>query len=82
MLKEYEGKTAFHLEKGTLCYTKIPFKLRNTEDTYQRMIDKVFEKQIGWKMEVYVDDMVMKSSGDKELLKDIKETMVGFRKQA
>lgn len=76
LAKEDEDKTIFHNEKGTYYYTKMLFGLRNVGATYQRMLDKVFEKQIGRNMEVYVYDMVIKSKEDEGLLKDIEEIMV------
>ena len=42
----------------------MPFGLLNT--TYQRLMNKTFEKQIRKGMEVYVDDMLVKSKEDKD----------------
>ncbi|RDX67004.1 hypothetical protein CR513_54168, partial [Mucuna pruriens] len=39
----------------------MPFGLKNDEATYQRLMDKIFEKIIGTDVEVYMDDMVVKS---------------------
>nr|GEW04241.1 reverse transcriptase domain-containing protein [Tanacetum cinerariifolium] len=39
------------------------FGLRNTEATYQRLVDKAFHKQIGRNLEVYVDDLIIKKEG-------------------
>ena len=39
----------------------MPFGLKNTGATYQRLVNKVFQKQIGASMEVYIDDMLVKS---------------------
>ncbi|GKE86832.1 reverse transcriptase domain-containing protein, partial [Tanacetum coccineum] len=39
----------------------MPFGLRNAGETYQRLVDKPFYKQIGINLEVYVDDLVIKS---------------------
>ena len=38
-----------------------PFKLKNAGATYQRLVNKMFQKQIGASMEVYIDDMLVKS---------------------
>nr|GEX45205.1 hypothetical protein [Tanacetum cinerariifolium] len=35
--------------------------------TYQRLVDKVFQKQIGQNLEVYMDDLVIKSRSKKEV---------------
>nr|GEW47853.1 hypothetical protein [Tanacetum cinerariifolium] len=47
--------------------------------TYQRLVDKVFSHQIRRNLEAYVDDMVIKSTSEKEMLKDIQETFKRFR---
>ena len=39
----------------------MPFRLKNAGATYQRMLNKVFIDQIGRHMEVYVDDILIKS---------------------
>ncbi|RDX96070.1 Retrovirus-related Pol polyprotein from transposon 17.6, partial [Mucuna pruriens] len=57
-----EEKTAFITEEGAFCYKVMPFGLKNAGATYQRLMDKVFQEIIGVDMEVYVDDMVVKSS--------------------
>nr|GFB95716.1 reverse transcriptase domain-containing protein [Tanacetum cinerariifolium] len=46
-----EEKTAFHTGQGVYCYTKMPFGLKNTGATYQRLIDKAFENQMGRNIE-------------------------------
>lgn len=71
--REYEEKTPFHTDRGTLCYWKIPFGLKNIGATYQPLMDKVFVNQIGRKVEVYVDDMFIKIH-HKALLHKIEET--------
>lgn len=43
--------------------------------TYQRLMEKVFAEQIGKKVEVYVDDMAIKSRSESTLLQDVKETL-------
>ena len=39
----------------------MPFGLKNAGATYQRLMDKVFSHIMGKRVEVYVDDMVVKS---------------------
>ena len=39
----------------------MPFGLKNAGATYQRLVNKMFQKQIGASMEVYIDDMLVKS---------------------
>ena len=42
----------------------MPFGLKNAGATYQRLVNKMFHKQIGASMEVYIDDMLVKSTTD------------------
>nr|GFA98341.1 reverse transcriptase domain-containing protein [Tanacetum cinerariifolium] len=51
-----EEKTAFHTGQGVYCYTKMPFGLKNTGATYQRLMDKAFESQMGRNIERSPDD--------------------------
>ncbi|RDX88396.1 Retrovirus-related Pol polyprotein from transposon 17.6, partial [Mucuna pruriens] len=51
----------------------MPFGLRNARATYQRLMDKVFANQIGRNLEVYMDDMVVKSIDPKQHIKDLEE---------
>ena len=39
----------------------IPFGLKNTGSTYQRMMTRMFKPQLGKNIEVYIDGMVVKS---------------------
>nr|GEY36800.1 reverse transcriptase domain-containing protein [Tanacetum cinerariifolium] len=75
-----EEKTAFHTRQGVYCYTKMPFSLKNAGDTYQRLMDKAFDSQIGRNIEVYVDDLVVKIYTEAKMLRDIEETLRTFRK--
>ena len=42
----------------------MPFGLKNIGATYQRLVNKMFQNQIGVSMEVYIDDMLVKSTTD------------------
>ncbi|GKA18998.1 reverse transcriptase domain-containing protein [Tanacetum coccineum] len=74
MTESDEEKTAFHTSQGVYCYTKMPFGLKNVGATYQRLVDKAFDSQVGRNMEVYVDDLVIKSHTEAKMLRDIDET--------
>ncbi|CAA0841443.1 Unknown protein, partial [Striga hermonthica] len=56
-----EEHTSFYSARGLYCYTMMPFGLKNAGATYQRLVNKMFADQIGRTMEVYVDDMLVKS---------------------
>ncbi|KAI5343515.1 hypothetical protein L3X38_011391 [Prunus dulcis] len=53
---------------GAFEYTVMPFGLRNAGAIYQRAMNSVFHDMIGHSLEVYIDDMVIKSpeEGDHE----------------
>ena len=61
-------------------YKVMPFGLKNVGATYQRLVNKMFSKQIGRNMEVYVDDMLVKSKEEFAHLDDLKETFATLRK--
>ena len=57
----------------------MPFKLKNVGATYQRLVNQMFRKQIGRNMEVYVDNMLVKSKEEGSHLDDLKETFKTLR---
>ncbi|GJV08540.1 reverse transcriptase domain-containing protein [Tanacetum coccineum] len=57
----------------------MPFGLKNAGATYQRLVDKAFQKQIDRNLEVYVDDLVIKSRTEKEVIRDTEETFKTLR---
>ena len=57
-----QEKTSFVTMQGTYCYQVMPFGLKNEGATYQRLVNWMFQKQIGTTMEVYIDDMLIKST--------------------
>ena len=57
----------------------MPFGLKNARATYQRLVNHMFRLQIGWNVEVYVDDMLEKSQDEKRHLDDLQETFDTFR---
>ncbi|GJZ28313.1 reverse transcriptase domain-containing protein [Tanacetum coccineum] len=80
MAESDEEKTAFHTGQGVYCYTKMPFGLKNAGATYQRLVDRAFDSQVGQNIEVYVDDLVIKSHTEAEMLRDIGKTFRTLRK--
>ena len=61
-------------------YKVMPFGLKNVGSTYQRMILRMFETQLGKSIEIYVDDMVVKSKVVSEHLGDLGNTFNVLRK--
>lgn len=74
MAEEDQEKTAFITSQGPYCYQVMPFGLKNAGATYQRLVNQMFEKQIGRNVEVYVDDVFVKSKEEEDHLDDLKET--------
>ncbi|XP_027157186.1 uncharacterized protein LOC113758608 [Coffea eugenioides] len=75
MAEEDREKTSFITEEGTYCYRTMPFGLKNAGATYQRLVNKLFQNQIGRSMEVYVDDIIVKSRTDQQLIPDLREIL-------
>jgi hypothetical protein len=65
MAEEDKMKTAFMTKSGNYYYNVMPFGLRNAGATYQRMMNKVYDKTLlGDILEVYMDNMIVKSQQD------------------
>src|SRR4051812_8801518 len=60
-------KTTLLSNHDNYCYNFMPFGLKNTSSTYQRLKDVVFAHQIGRNLEVYVDGMITGRSRAKDL---------------
>ncbi|PKA47129.1 hypothetical protein AXF42_Ash021767 [Apostasia shenzhenica] len=58
----------------------MPFGLKNTGVTYQRMINAVFKEQRGKNLEAYVDDILVKSRTLEGHLNDLRETFSTLRR--
>ena len=56
---------------GNYHYKVLPFRLKNARFTYQRVMTKMFEPQLDRSIEVYVDDMVVKSKVVSEHVGDL-----------
>ena len=57
----------------------MPFGLKNVGVTYQRLVNKMFNKHINKNMEVYVDDMLIKSKEKLVHLDDLRETFATLK---
>ncbi|XP_075507599.1 uncharacterized protein LOC142544436 [Primulina tabacum] len=76
---EDQDKMSFIISEGTFCYVVMPFEFKNAGATYQRLMDRVFYEQVGRNVEVYVDDIMVKSRDSTQLIPDLVETFSTLR---
>ena len=74
-----QEKTSFVTSQGLFCYKVMSFGLKNIGTTYQRLMNKMFANQIERNVQVYVDDMLVKSRREDDHLEDLKETLDTLR---
>ncbi|XP_063942768.1 uncharacterized protein LOC135150410 [Daucus carota subsp. sativus] len=72
--------TSFITDRGLYCYIGMPFGLINAGATYQRLVNMMFKEQIGKTMEVYVDDMLVKSKEAQDHIQHLAEMFDILRK--
>ena len=72
--------TTFITNMSLFCYRTMPFGLKNTSATYQRLVNKIFKLLISHTIEVYVDDMITKSKKPVDHVKHLEETFDLLRK--
>lgn len=65
-------KTSFITDERVFYYKVMPFKLKNVGVMYQRLVSEIFKDILGSTVEIYVDDMVVKSRSLEEHLEDIR----------
>ena len=68
---EDQEKTTFISLDANYHYTVIPFGLKNVEATNQRMMTRMFQDKIEHTVEVYIDDMVVKSKQEARHVEDL-----------
>ena len=68
-----QEKTSFITSQGLFCYKVMPFGLKNAGATYQRLVNHMFRPQFGQNVEVYVDDMLVKSLDEEKHLDNLQE---------
>ena len=66
-----QEKTSFVTPVGNHHYKVMPFSLKNAGSTYQKKMTKMSEAQMGKNIEVYMDDMVVKSKMMSEHIRDL-----------
>ena len=75
-----QEKTTFVTLIENYHYKVIPFDLKNARSTYQRMMTRMFESQLRNNIEIYIDDMVVKSKMFLEHLGDLRAIFEILRK--
>jgi hypothetical protein len=73
--REDQEKTAFITPKEVFCYKVMPFGLKNAGATYQRMVTKMFSELLGKTVEVYIYDMVVKSTKSLDHVQDLRHVL-------
>ena len=74
-----QENTSFVTSQGLFSYKVMPFGLKNAGAIYQRLMNKMFAHQIGRNVQVYVDDMLVKSLREEDHLDDLRETFNTLR---
>jgi hypothetical protein len=82
VVKEDVSKTAFRYPGfiGLFKWVVMTFGLKNAGATYQRAMNLIFHDLLGVLMEVYIDDMVVKSVGLEEHMTDLKLSLERMKK--
>ncbi|XP_070004436.1 uncharacterized protein [Nicotiana sylvestris] len=80
MDEEDAEKTAFTTPWGTYCYRVMPFGLKNAGATYMRAITAIFYDMMHQEIEVYVDDVIVKSKTQDNYIQDLRKFFERLRK--
>ena len=75
-----QENTAFVISIGNYHYKVMPFDLKNAGSTYQRMMIRMFEPQLGKSTKVYIDNMVVKSKVVSKHMGDLRHIFEILRK--
>ena len=66
-----QERTDFVTPVGNYHYKVMPFDLKNAGATYQWMMTRMFEPQLGKTIKIYINDMVVKSKAESEHISDL-----------
>jgi hypothetical protein len=82
MVKEYVSKTVFCCPEfvGLFEWVVMTFGLKNASATYQRAMNIIFYDLLRVLMEVYIDDVVVKSVGFEEHMTNLKLSPESMKK--
>lgn len=83
MAEDDISKTAFRCpgHVGLYEWVVMTFVLRNAGAIYQRAMNYIFHDLIGKIVEIYIDDVVVKSRGFQDHLADLRKALECTRKQ-
>lgn len=70
-----EPNTAFMLNHGNYYYNDMPFSLKNIGSIYQWLMDTDFSHQVGRNLEVYVDEIIVKTTEEHSRAADLKDVL-------
>jgi hypothetical protein len=74
-----QDKTVFITPHGIYCYTAMTLGLKNAGANYQKAIRKCLESQIGKNIKAYINDVVVKTTIEENLIADLAETFANLR---
>jgi hypothetical protein len=74
-----EDKTTSITPHGIYCYKVMTFGLKNAGATYQKAIQKCLASQIGKNVEAYIDNVVVKTTVEDQLITDLTESLPNLR---
>ena len=80
MALDDQEKTSFITPTGNYHYNVMPFGLKNVGSTYQKMMTRIFEPQLGKNIEVHTDDMVVKNKVESEHVNGLRNIFGILRK--
>ena len=71
---EDQELTAFITPHGVFCYNVMTFGLKNTGAIYQRCMQAYLADHTGKNIEVYIDDIIVKTRDGATLIDDLRQT--------
>lgn len=80
MAPEDMEKTMFITPWGTFFYKVMPFGLKNAGLAYQRVMVTIFHDMVHKEIEVYVNDMIVKSQSEKDHMDHLQKLFERLRK--
>lgn len=74
-MKRDKLKMTFITVEANYYYEVMPFGLKNTRATYQRLMDRVFRHLLNKNVKVYMDDKVVKSPTPSQHSQELSEVL-------